>query len=182
MPVIETNIPGTNEYKSSNTFSFSYPSRVCDANDKKCYPIKLTENKSVITLDAAEGGSFTIYYGTNITDEKSANGFLQTTLKNGLCKIDTAETNMLPGTTIKNVFLGRGCSLYGPEYEKYSATHPDAIALAGKNRAYWSTDSKEMIVYVIAQGGGCAFIDCELEGKISESINLGGINVYNNSF
>ncbi|MEI7425464.1 MAG: hypothetical protein WCK16_00865 [Candidatus Moraniibacteriota bacterium] len=180
-PASDVSKQGIKEYKSGNTFSFNYPSQVCDPESKKCYPIVLSEDKSVITLNASEGGLFKIYYGTNITDDKSANNFLQTTLKNGLCKIDTTETNMLQGTTIKNVFLDGGCSLYGPAYEKYSSAHPDAIGLAGKNRAYWATDSKEMIVYVLGQGGGCSFLDCELEGKISESINLGGINVFDKS-
>lgn len=169
------------EYKSASTFSFNYPSQVCDPESKKCYPIILTEDKSVITLNASEGGLFKIYYGTNITDEKSANNFLQNTLNNELCKIDTSEDNMLQGTTIKNVFLDGGCSLYGPDYEEYSSTHPDAISLAGKNKAYWAIESKEIVVYVVAAGGGCAFVDCKVEEKISESINLGGINVFDKS-
>jgi hypothetical protein len=159
-PNSETKKQTIKEYKSASTFSFNYPSQVCNTESNKCYPIVLTEDKSVITLDASDGGFFEIYYGTNITDEKSANNFLQTTLKNSLCKIDTAETNMLQGTRIKNVSLDGGCSLY---------------------RAYWETNSKEMIVYTLGRGSGCAFIDCELEGKISESINLGGVNVFNAS-
>lgn len=181
VPTSETSKKGIKEYKSASTFSFNYPSQVCDSESNKCYPIVLTEDKSVITLNASEGGLFKIYYGTNITNEKSANDFLQTTLHNELCKIKTGETNTLQGTTTKNVFLDEGCSLYGSEYEKYSSAHPDAIGLAGKNRAYWETNSKEMIVYTIGQGGGCAFIDCGLEGKISESINLGGVNVFDKS-
>ncbi|MFH0818850.1 MAG: hypothetical protein V1898_02550 [Patescibacteria group bacterium] len=180
-PSSEINNQGSKKYQSASTFSFSYPSQVCDPESKKCYPVVLTEDKSVITLSASEGGLFKIYYGTNIADDRSANNFLQTTLKNGLCKIDTAETNILQGTTIKNVFLDGGCSLYGPAYEKYSSAHPDAIGLAGKNRAYWATNSKEMIVYVVAAGGGCAFVDCAAEEKISESIILGGINVFDKS-
>jgi hypothetical protein len=164
------------EYKSSDTFSLSYPSQICDDSKNKCYPVELIEDESVISLDASDGGLFKIYYGKNINDEKSANNFLQTVLKNQLCKI-TNEKRIIQGTAIRNVFLDGGCTLYGPKYEKYSSDNPEAIGLSGKVRAYWSTNSNELIVYVVGQGGGCAFVDCNTEEEISKSIMLDGINI-----
>lgn len=163
------------EYKSPNTFNFTYPEKICDDSTKKCYPITLLENPWIITLDAWEGGSFRIYYGLNISDEKSANQFLQTTLKNNLCKI--TETHLIPETQIKSIFFDSGCSLYGPDYEEYSSNHPDAISLSGKVWWYWSINTGELIIFEYARGGGCAFVDCKSEFTIWNSINLAWISL-----
>lgn len=165
-------------YRSAGTFSFRYPSRVCDSETGDCRRLRITETDSVITLNDPGRGHFAIYYGADIADEGSANGFLQATLKNNLCKIDPSNTYVLEGTTIKNVFLDEGCSLYGPEYEKYAAAHPEAIGLSGKVRVYWAMDSKELVVFELARGGGCAFTVCGIEGEVSKSMELSGINLF----
>ncbi len=167
----------TQEYKSASTLSFTYPTEVCGPENEKCSPIVLTEDESSITLEASELGVFKIYYGTNIADEDSVDDFLRTALNNDLCKIDRGSTRMFGETTIKNIFLAEGCSLYGPAYDEYSIEHPDAVGLSGKTRTYWAVDSQEMIVYELGRGGECSFANCAAEEEISHSINLGGINV-----
>jgi len=161
------------EFSASSSFGslhFKYPANDCSLDDngsEKCNKLVVIDGAenisigSIVTRDKSDvvSSMWPIYYGRYVYDKKTLNSFLHSTL-GSLCSYEDAyghegSSKIFENKTPVRFFLGAGCSING------------------KVGGYYSPSTNEAVVFGGAYGGGCSFSDCDIEGKIMNTIELG---------